>query len=89
MPKKRSATQRGYGVQHQRTRARLIARAYGQLCGLCGQVMEPGQDLDLDHTPDRTGYRGMAHASCNRSDGARRGNAMRAKRPPLRPERDW
>jgi hypothetical protein len=35
--------------------------------------MLEGQKLHLDHTEDRTGYRGFAHASCNVLDGARRG----------------
>jgi hypothetical protein len=39
--------------------------------------MWPHEDLELDHTEDRTGYRGIAHASCNARDGARRGNALR------------
>jgi hypothetical protein len=34
--------------------------------------MLPGQELDLDHTPDGRGYRGMSHARCNRSDGGKR-----------------
>lgn len=70
----------GYGYQHQKLRRSLLAQAYGQPCPLCGLPMVPGQTLDLDHTPDRAGYRGIAHASCNRSDGARRGNARRKKR---------
>jgi hypothetical protein len=38
--------------------------------------MLPGQALDLDHTAG-AGYRGFAHARCNRAEGARRGNAAR------------
>jgi hypothetical protein len=35
--------------------------------------MDEGELLHLDHNEDRTGYRGMVHASCNIRDGARRG----------------
>jgi len=42
--------------------------------------MLEGQALDLDHTADGEGYRGMAHSRCNRSEGARRGNAAKARR---------
>jgi hypothetical protein len=34
--------------------------------------MEEGQELHLDHTEDRTGYRGIAHGRCNTLDGIRR-----------------
>jgi hypothetical protein len=61
-----------YGYSHQRIRKALLPFAYGRRCHLCGDWMLPGQPLDLDHTPDRTGYRGMTHAKCNRRDGARR-----------------
>lgn len=39
--------------------------------------MREGQPLALDHTPDRDGYRGVVHLSCNSRDGAQRGNAQR------------
>jgi hypothetical protein len=42
--------------------------------------MLPGQPLDLDHTDDRAGYRGFAHAKCNREAGARLGNERRRAR---------
>jgi hypothetical protein len=49
-------------------------------CHLCGRPMLRGQLLDLDHGVDRVGYRGMAHRSCNRRDGALRGNWLRKRR---------
>lgn len=67
-----TSTQRGYGTAHRRTRARLLPDAYGKPCHLCGELMLTGQRLALDHTPDRTGYRGMAHEWCNNADGGRR-----------------
>ncbi|GAA3829031.1 endonuclease domain-containing protein [Streptomyces chiangmaiensis] len=65
-------TRRGYGGHHQRLRRRLLAEAIGKPCHYCGEPMLEGQALDLDHNDDRTAYRGMTHASCNRSAGARK-----------------
>lgn len=69
-----------YGHAHQRLRAALLREAIGQPCHHCGRPMLEGQALDLDHTADGEGYRGMAHSRCNRSEGARRGNAAKARR---------
>ena len=78
----------GYGWHHKQAREQLLPYAYGRLCHFCQAPMMPGQQLDLDHTPDRTGYRGMTHAHCNRADGARKVNAAkRDKRDPR--SRDW
>lgn len=74
-----------YGRAHRRIRRALLAQAYGQLCPHCEEPMLRGQALDLDHTDDRRGYRGMAHATCNRRAGAEKGNAARA----LRTSEDW
>lgn len=63
-------TQRGYDTKHDRIRKRLLPRAYGRPCPLCNEVMQRGQDLDLDHTiplwKDRTsqGDR-IVHRTCN------------------------
>jgi hypothetical protein len=62
----RSTTQRGYGSRHQALRRALLPRAIGTPCVRCGEPMLADQPLDLDHTDDRTGYRGFAHAECNR-----------------------
>ena len=70
-----------YGYTHQRIRKALLPFAYGRRCHFCGRLMLPGQPLDLDHTVDRSGYRGMTHSSCNRRDGARRQR--------IRQSRDW
>ena len=61
-----------YGYTHQRIRKALFPFAYGGRCHFCGELMLPGEPLDLDHTADGLGYRGMTHAECNRRDGARR-----------------
>jgi hypothetical protein len=84
MAKPGSTAARGYGGEHQRIRRSLLATlAPGTPCPRCGQPMHPSQPLDLDHTDDRTGYQGLAHQSCNRRAGARKGNAARrnAARP--------
>jgi hypothetical protein len=69
---------RGYGKEHRAIRAAAIAELERNGVGICcigGEPIYPGQALHLDHTPDRTGYRGLACARHNRSDGARRGRA--------------
>lgn len=78
---------------HVRTRKTLLATwKPGDPCCLCGQPMwGPTSQIHADHLPGTTQYRGLAHAHCNRRDGARRGaqrkNAGIRKRP--KPERDW
>lgn len=72
-----TSAERGYGAAHRRLSERERAAAVGSTCHLCGRVMAAGQRLALDHTPDRTGYRGVVHESCNNRDGAIRGNQMR------------
>ncbi|MGZ4573385.1 MAG: endonuclease domain-containing protein [Mycobacteriaceae bacterium] len=55
-----------------------MLKAYrpGDPCCLCGQPMyPPTRDLHADHDPATGGYRGLAHAQCNVSDGARRGRS--------------
>jgi hypothetical protein len=49
-----------------------LARRPGQPCARCGLPMYVTQDLDLDHTDDRTGYLGLSHRSCNRRAGQRK-----------------
>lgn len=57
----------------------MLADAIGRPCHFCGVLMRAEDDLALDHTADRRGYRGIAHASCNARDGAIRGNRMRRR----------
>lgn len=72
--KKASATARGMGYAHQQTRKALLPYAYGTPCPICGNEMQVGQALDLDHEIPRSlggvdGPKRMTHASCNRSRG--------------------
>jgi hypothetical protein len=66
-----------YGYAHQKLRRETIAEAPGSPCVRCGLIIEPGQPVDLDHDSTGTEYLGYSHASCNRREGAVRGNAAR------------
>lgn len=68
-----NTTARGYGHAHQNAReAALRVLTPGTPCHLCQHPMWPAQRLAFDHTPDRTGYRGLVHARCNSRDGGQR-----------------
>ena len=93
-----NTTSRGYGTEHQRLRKAALAdlamrttAGVTTTCPHCGRPMHVGMALDLDHTDDRRGYRGLAHRSCNRSAGGKKGNASRARRRTARPatSRAW
>lgn len=81
-----TTTQRGYGWTHQQARAAAIAhlrKTGAQPCARnCGKPVLPHQarHLDLDHTDDRTGYRGLAHRTCNRRAGQAKAQANRRTR---------
>lgn len=65
-----TTTQRGYGTQHQRTRAELaaaITRGDTILCWRCNQPITTTTDLHLGHDDhDRTITRGPEHGrGCN------------------------
>ncbi len=78
-----TTAQRGLGGDHQADKKRLKAlHRDGDPCWRCGQPMYKWQDLDRDHIVDRAlgGANGpavLAHASCNRSAGARLSNQIR------------
>lgn len=80
---KDSRKSRGYGYAHTKERNRLvdlIKTGKPVLCHFCNQAITitDGRHkwgLHLDHTLDRTGYRGPAHNHCNVVDGAARGRA--------------
>ena len=60
--------ERGYGHDHQRTRADIqtdMDRGTPYHCARCGEPIEPGQPWHLDHNADRTGYLGPSHDLCN------------------------
>ena len=80
--KTKTTTQRGYGTDHMKARERAIAKHQaGDPCSRCGGAMPADPKLlHFDHTDDRTGYKGLAHAACNLAAGARKGNAARRSR---------
>ena len=64
-----------YDWQHQQRRKAMLPHAIGRPCIYCGGVMLEWMRLDLDHTTDQ-----ITHAKCNRSAGAKYGNALRGLR---------
>jgi hypothetical protein len=40
-------------------------------CSRCHLPIAAGSSWDLDHSPDRSGYLGPAHSSCNRKAGSK------------------
>lgn len=69
-----------YGRAHRAVRRRLLPQAIGQPCARCGRPITADDEVDLDHRDDGDGYLGLAHSACNRSAGARKGNARRANK---------
>jgi len=77
---------RGYGAAHRAARERLrpLVERGGAVCVFCSRPIAPGSPWDLDHTADRSAYRGPAHVRCNRRAGGRNGGRVRARRRALR-----
>jgi hypothetical protein len=78
MPGSRDRDARGYGLHHKRERERWRrfvdaghATCAAVVCLEPTRHIQPGTPWDLDHTDDRSGYRGPTHARCNRSAGGR------------------
>lgn len=68
--KRGSAARRGYDHRHRLKRARLMPRAYGRPCSICGRTMKRGQPIELHHLialrDDRQAtLSDLAHRSCN------------------------
>ena len=71
-----------YGQAHKDLRAYWLTQLKGGVtiqCSRCGHPVLPTDAWDLDHTDDRRGYLGPAHASCNRAAGAAKGNRLRKR----------
>jgi hypothetical protein len=84
----KSLEARGYGWPHRTVRERCdpIVQTGSVACAHCGHVIAVGAPWDLAHNSDRSAWIGPAHRYCNRSDGAKVGNALRA---PRRSSREW
>ena len=83
----RTTTQRGYGVDHQRARARWqrIVDTGEAACTRCKLPIGPNDPWDLGHDDhDRAKYTGPEHPACNRAEGGR--NAHEVNRLT---RRDW
>lgn len=64
--------QRGYDAKHDRVRAQLLEQFRpGDPCAICGKPMVSAANLDLAHNETRTGWKGLAHARCNRATNRR------------------
>ena len=96
MPKRISTTERGYGAEHQAERERWAPHVqagqilcHARTCLMPSRVIYPDTAWDLGHNPERTAWTGPEHSSCNRSEGATRGNRMRGTVAPIaaRPKR--
>lgn len=76
----------GYGYAHQQDRQRAIAvMVDGTACPFCRLPMYKTQALDYDHVVPTAlggmdGTKRLSHASCNRSSGAKLGNAIQRAR---------
>lgn len=91
-PKANTAA-RGYGAQYRALRkwwSQLVlaggVECCAERCLMPQRAIRPGEPWDLGHSADRTVITGPEHRRCNRSDGARRGNASRQQR---KQSRQW
>jgi hypothetical protein len=61
--------------------ARLVAAGHAwcaeTVCLMPSRWIEPGTPWDVAHDATGTQYLGASHATCNRSEGASRGNRQR------------
>ena len=74
-----TASARGYGSRHQRTRARLNLEVQtgNTNCARCGLPIQPNTPWALDHDDeDRGTYLGPSHAFCNDSAGGRKAHSQ-------------
>ena len=76
---------RGYGSTHatRRRQVKPLVDSGNAVCSRCGDPISPREQWHLDHTDDRTGYLGVAHAYCNlRAAGIKTANSTTRTHPP-------
>ena len=76
-------TERGYGPDHQAERATIQARidaGHAVTCWHCGAQLH-GRAWHLDHTDDRTAYRGPTCPTCNLHLAGLRGGGQGGRTP--------
>jgi hypothetical protein len=87
-----STTARGYGWQHQKLRAQLIA-SYNPAspCWRCGFALGPvPQLLVLGHVDgDKSRYAGLEHRWCSNASGGRLARRGPRPQPPSPRSRTW
>lgn len=74
-----------YGYAHQQMRAQWILAVnrgtvdcHARVCLELSRRIEPGSAWDLGHDSTATVWTGPEHSRCNRTEGATRGNRIRA-----------
>jgi hypothetical protein len=74
-----ATTQGGWGHDHQRRRAAIAphVNAGHATCCRCHEPIHAGEGWHLDHTENRDGYLGVAHAYCNLAAAAHKVNGQR------------
>jgi hypothetical protein len=88
---KASRHTRGYGSVHDARRRQVtpLVNSGRAVCSRCGGPISPGERWHLDHSDDRRGYAGVAHAYCNlRAAGIKTAQLRNASRA-LRWSRIW
>jgi hypothetical protein len=87
-----------YGWEHQKVRASWApivnagdAWCSEPVCLMRDRWIRPGSPWDLAHDRDTGGYRGPAHARCNRSEGSRWWHSRQQRKVVQRPRepRRW
>lgn len=82
---------RGYGSTHdaRRRQVKPLVDSGNAVCSRCGDPISPREQWHLDHTDDRTGYLGVAHAYCNLRAAGIKTAKLHNENTPSRTSRIW